>query len=251
MQLSMTDLCPPVPLVVPRVGRVVRSAPPPGLPAAAPMSRAPPPPAPVSLPALTIFSRNRSCVYFSVPTSSTAPPGPGFRVCGPPSGPRVSARAFHVSVDRCSPWASVRMLSFTMVFFVLLVHQRTCVLGPFLHAGCAGAACVRVPPRQRHGCGGSVPGTAGGRRALVGSPLATAQAPGSDVRAGAWGAGRLGVFPRCCVGHAWTLGLVRRPMALSGLFRRSPSGARRVCCVGGGCCTERFLTMRTLREARS
>ena len=104
---------------------------------------------------------------------------------------------------------------------------------------------------MRHGCGGAVPGTAGGRRALVGSPLATARAPGSDVRAVAWGAGRLSVFPWCGVGHAWTLGLVLRPVALSGLLCRSPSGARRVCCFGGGCCTERFLTMRTLREARS
>ena len=101
------------PAVVPGAGRVARSAPPPGLPAAAPMSRAPPPRAPVSLPALTIFSQNRSCVYFSVPTSSTAPPGPGFRVCGPPSVPSVSARAFHVSVDRRSPWAAARISPFT------------------------------------------------------------------------------------------------------------------------------------------
>jgi hypothetical protein len=104
---------------------------------------------------------------------------------------------------------------------------------------------------QRHGCGWAVSGTVGGRRALVGSPLATALAPGIDVQAVAWGSGRHSVFQRCGVGHAWTLGLVRRLVALSGLLRRSPSGARRICCFGGGCSTERFLTMRTLRVARS
>jgi hypothetical protein len=101
---------------------------------------------------------------------------------------------------------------------------------------------------------GAVPGTPGGRRALVGSPLASALERGGSLRAGTWGAGRLGVFPRCGVGHAWTLGLVRRPVAISGLLRRLPSGARRSCCVGGGCSTttaERLLTMRTLRVARS
>ena len=67
----------------------------------------------------------------------------------------------------------------------------------------------------------------------------------------AWGAGRRVVFPQCGVGHAWTLGLVRRPVALSGLLSRSPSEAWHGCCVESGYSTERFLTMRNLRVARS
>jgi len=39
----------------------------------------------------------------------------------------------------------------------------------------------------------------------------------------AWRDGRLGVFPLCGVGHAWTFGLVRRPVALSGLLLLWPS----------------------------
>ena len=164
------------PAVVPGVGRVARRAPPPGLPAAAPMSRAPPPRAPVSLPALTIFSRNRSCVYFSVPASSTAPPGPGFRVCGPPSVPSVSARAFHVSVDRRSPWSNG------------IIHRP-------------------------------------GAHKLEAIPFAATQTRVDVVWASAWGAGRRCVFPQCGVEYTWALGLVRRPVALSGLLRRSSSGA--------------------------
>ena len=34
----------------------------------------------------------------------------------------------------------------------------------------------------------------------------------------AWGAGRRVVFPQCGVGHAWTLGLVLRPVSLSGML---------------------------------
>ena len=58
---------------------------------------------------------------------------------------------------------------------------------------------------RRHGCGGAVSGAAGGRRALVESPLATALAPGSDVRAGWWEVGRREdtvVRRRTCV-DAW------------------------------------------------
>jgi hypothetical protein len=102
------------PAVVPGAGRVARSAPAPGLPTAAPMSRGPPPPAPVSFRCLTIFSRNRFCVYSSASVSPAAPPDPGFRVCGPPSGPSVSARAFLVSVDRRSPLVAARVSAFTM-----------------------------------------------------------------------------------------------------------------------------------------
>jgi hypothetical protein len=40
------------------------------------------------------------------------------------------------------------------------------------------------------------------------------------VRVGVWRTGRLSVFQRCRVGYAWTLGLVRRLVALSGLLLR-------------------------------
>ena len=71
------------------------------------------------------------------------------------------------------------------------------------------------------------------------------------TRAGTWGAGCRCVFPQCGVWHAWVLELVRRPAALSGLLCWSPPGACRGCYVRVGCCVERFLTMHTIRIARS
>ena len=70
---------------------------------------------------------------------------------------------------------------------------------------------------------------AGGRRALVGSPVAATQTRVGVDWASAWEAGRRGVFPQCGVEHAWALGLVGRLVALSGLLRRSPSGPLRDC----------------------
>ena len=64
-------------------------------------------------------------------------------------------------------------------------------------------------------------------------------------------AGRRCVFAQCVVGHASALGLVRGPVAISGLLRWSPSGAYHGFCMRGGYCVERFLTMHTLRIARS
>jgi hypothetical protein len=84
-------------------------------------------------------------------------------------------------------------------------------------------------PGHQHGCEEAVPGDAGGRRALVGSPVASTQTRVGIDLANTWGAGLRGVFPQCGVGHAWALGLVRRPVALSGLLRRSPSGPWRDC----------------------
>ncbi len=69
--------------------------------------------------------------------------------------------------------------------------------------------------------------------------------------AGTWRAGRRCVFPQCGVGHASALGLVRCPVAISGLLRWSLSGAYHGCCMRGGYCAERFLTTHTLRIARS
>jgi hypothetical protein len=128
---------------------------------------------------------------------------------------------------------------------VRLCSGRSCVRGAQVRRGCAAgvwtAACVR-------GGGACHRGWA----AYVGRvPLASTRTRVVVARAGTWGAGRRGVFPQCGVGHAWALELVRRPMVLSGLLRRLPSGARRGCCVGGRYSAERFLTMRTLRVTRS
>jgi hypothetical protein len=68
---------------------------------------------------------------------------------------------------------------------------------------------------------------------------------------GEWWAGRRCVFPLYGVGHAWTLGLVRRLVALSGMLLWWPSGAFCSCCIESGWIKETLLTMRTLRVARS
>ena len=77
---------------------------------------------------------------------------------------------------------------------------------------------------QRRGCGGEVPGAAGGRCALV-SSLASARERGGSLRAVAWGSGRHSVFPLCWVWHAWTWAGVSSggpfravaPVAISGI----------------------------------
>ena len=101
-----------------------------------------------------------------------------------------------------------------------------------VRAGIQSRGCgvdARREPGHQHGCGEAVPGDAGGRRALVGSPVAATQTRVGVGWASAWGAGRRGVFPQCGVEHAWALGLVGRLVALSGLLRRSPSGPLRDC----------------------
>ena len=100
------------------------------------------------------------------------------------------------------------------------MRDWTCVFGQFLLAEDA-----RREPGHQHGCGEAMPGDVGGRRALVGSPVAavTQTRVGID-RTRAWAGGRRCVFPQCGVGYAWALGLVRCPVALSGLLRQSPSG---------------------------
>ncbi len=115
-------------------------------------------------------------------------------------------------------------------------------------------------PGQRRGCAAAHRGwaasvggaTHSGWVASVGRVLLAARhACGGGVRVGVWRAGRRCVFQRCGVGHACALGLVRRPVALSGLLLRWPSGALDCCYVGRGWVAETFLTVRTLRVARS
>jgi len=143
------------------------------------------------------------------------------------------------------------------------ICRKPCLRGPsgcMRGSVCSGSSCMGGA-QVRRGCTVGVWATAWvrgvgawirGCAACVGRvPLAAARARGGGVRADAWGAGRRGVLPRCGVGHAWTLVLVLRPVALSGLLRRSPSGAWHGYCVGGGYSTEGFLKMRTLGVARS
>jgi hypothetical protein len=81
--------------------------------------------------------------------------------------------------------------------------------------------------------------------------LAAGRACGNGVRVDMSGAGRRGAFRRCRFECAWTLGLVRGPVALSGLLLRPPSRALGFYCVERGWVPKMFLTMRTLRMARS
>ena len=110
------------------------------------------------------------------------------------------------------------------------------------------------------GRGGSLgSGMRAGRRCLapqVGGVRWAGSFPATTTRVlvaltGTCRAGRRCVFPQCGVGHASALGLVRSPVAISGLLRWSPSGAYHGCCMRGGYCAEWFLTMHTLRIARS
>ena len=103
---------------------------------------------------------------------------------------------------------------------------------------------------QQNGYRESVSGTAGRRRPL-GVLLAAGRACGSCVRVGVWEACRPGVFQLCGVRYAWTLELVRRLVGLSGLLLRWPFRVFSCCCMGEGWAVEMFLTMRTIRVARS
>jgi hypothetical protein len=113
--------------------------------------------------------------------------------------------------------------------------------------------CVRARREsgQRHVCGEAVPGAAGGCRPLVGSPSQRSGHVREVCGVGAWGTGRRGVFPQCWVEHAWTLGLVRCQVTLSGMLLRWPSEAFDGSCVESGYSRETFLTVRALRVARS
>jgi len=81
--------------------------------------------------------------------------------------------------------------------------------------------------------------------------LAPGRACENCVRVVVSRAGRRGVFQRCGVEYTWTLGLVRSPVALSGLWLRPQYRALGCYCVGRGWVPKMFLTMRTLRMTRS
>ena len=130
------------------------------------------------------------------------------------------------------------------------VHGRTCVFGPFLRAGCAGAACVH---------GGSLgSGVGAGGRCLAplvdgvrwSAPLHLRGSVGEAYGLSHGGPGDT-VSSRCAGSGMRGLGLVCHLVALSGLLLRWPSRAFGCCCVGGGWAAEMFLTMRTIRVDRS
>ncbi len=124
------------------------------------------------------------------------------------------------------------------------VHPGACVPRPCLHAGCARAACVSGGSRGSGvGAGGGCLATQVGGIQVGRVLLAARRACGVSVRVGVWRAGRRCVFPWCGVGHACALGLVRRPVALSGLLLRWSSGAFN--CVGRGWVAETFLAFFT------
>jgi hypothetical protein len=108
----------------------------------------------------------------------------------------------------------------------------------------------RREPRQRHGCGGSVR-RRGWAASVGGVLLAAGRACGNGVRVGMSGAGRRGSFRRYRFECAWTLGLVRGPVALSELLLRPPSRTLGCYCVERGWVPKMFLTMRTIRMVRS
>ncbi len=107
--------------------------------------------------------------------------------------------------------------------------DRSCVRGALVRRGCTAGAWATTWVRGGGAC-------RCGWAAYVGRvPLSAAQTYVGVVRAGAWGAGRHGVFPQCGVEHAWALGLMRHPVALSGLLLWWPPRAFDCCCVGERC----------------
>jgi len=103
---------------------------------------------------------------------------------------------------------------------------RSCVRGAQVRCGCAAGVwvpvCVRGGGAWHRGWAAYAVGRV---QQLV--PLPATRTRVLVVRTGTWGDGRHCVVPQCGVGHASALGLVLRPVALSGLLRWSPSGAYR------------------------
>ena len=129
---------------------------------------------------------------------------------------------------------------------VRVCSGRSCVRGAQVRRGCAtgvwAAACVR--------------GGGAWHRRWAAYVAAAGSFPATQTRVlvaltGTWRAGRRCVFQQFGVGHASALGLVRSPVAVSVLLRWSPSGAYHGCCMRGGFCAEWFITMHTIRIARS
>ena len=131
-------------------------------------------------------------------------------------------------------------------------YMRRCA---FLGRACTRGAIMRRASTAGAGATTWVRGVGAWRRWWVASVggvlLAAGRACGNCVRVGMSGAGRRGAFRWCRFECAWTLGLVRGLVTLSGLLLRPPSRALGCCCVERGWVPKMFLTMGTLRMARS
>jgi hypothetical protein len=131
-------------------------------------------------------------------------------------------------------------------------HMRRCA---FLGRACTRGAIMRRASTAGAGATTWVRGVGAWRRGWAASVggvlLAAGRACGNGVRVGMSGAGRRGAFRLCGVEYAWTLGLVRSQVALSGLLLWPQYRALDFHCVGRGWVPKMFLTIRTLRMARS
>ena len=94
----------------------------------------------------------------------------------------------------------------------------------FLGRACTRGAIMRRASTAGAGATTWVRGVCAWRRWWVvsvgGVLLAAGRACGNGVRVGVSGAGRRCAFRRCGIEYAWSLGLVRSPVALSGLLFR-------------------------------
>ena len=142
---------------------------------------------------------------------------------------------------------------------VVPCKRMALVSSPYNHSVCSARVCVQgaIMRRGRSAGVGATPwvretvsDTTGGWR-----PLVVVHGTGSSWevcgRVVAWRAERRCECQRCGVVHTWTLGLVRRPVALSGMLLRWQSGAFGSCCIESWWIKETILTMPTLRVARS
>ncbi len=87
-------------------------------------------------------------------------------------------------------------------------------------------------PGERHGCVEAVHGVAGGRRALVGSRLRRRRRVWALCGRAREGLGDAVSSRSARSKYAWAHGLVRHPVALSGLLLRWQSRALGCCCGG-------------------
>ena len=91
---------------------------------------------------------------------------------------------------------------------------------------------ARQGPGERHGCVEAVHGVAGGRRALVGSRLRRRGRVWALIGRAREGLGDAVSSRSAGSKYAWALGLVRHPVALSGLLLRWQSRMLGCCCGG-------------------
>ena len=91
---------------------------------------------------------------------------------------------------------------------------------------------ARQGPGERHGCVEAVHRVAGGRRALVGSLLRRRWRVWALCGRAREGLGDAVSSRSAGSKYAWALGLVRHPVALSGLLLRWQSRALGCCCGG-------------------